>query len=90
MRLLTIVLALSGFVVGLFASLDWFRASRIDAVPIWVAREPVDPIQSQAGWIAGILTAASESSRLNRRAALLTGVAVILTTASSCAGLFTS
>ena len=88
MRLLTILLALSGFVVGLMASLDWFRASRIDTVPVWGSREPIDPIQSQAGWIAGILTAASESSRLNRRAAFLTGVAVILTTGPGLAGLF--
>jgi len=88
MRLLTILLALGGFVVGLMASLDWFRASRIDAVPVWGGIEPIDPIQSQAGWIAGILTAASESGRLNRRAAFLTGVAVMLTTGSGLAGLF--
>jgi hypothetical protein len=90
MRLLTILLALSGFLIGLRASFDWFRASQIDAIPVWGDREPVDPTQSQAGWIAGILTAASESGRLNRRAALFTGVAVMLTTASGLTGLFTS
>jgi hypothetical protein len=90
MRLLTIFLALTGFVVGVLASLDWFRASQINAVPVWGEREPIDPVQSQAGWIAGMLTATSESSRLNRRAALLTGVAVVLTTGSGLAGLFTT
>jgi hypothetical protein len=90
MRLMTILLALSGFIVGVMASLDWFRASRIDAVPVWGTGEPVDPIQSQAGWIAGILNAALESGRLNRRAALLTGIAVMLTTSSGFVGLFTS
>ncbi|WP_217916496.1 MULTISPECIES: hypothetical protein [unclassified Duganella] len=90
MRLLTVALALSGFVVGLLASLDWFRASQIDVEPVWGDREPVDQVLSQAGWIAGILTAASESGRLNRRAALLTGVAVILTTGSGLTGLFVS
>lgn len=88
MRLLTLVLALSGFVVGLLASLDWFRASQINVEPLWGNREPVDPILSQAGWIAGMLSAASESGRLNRSAALLTGVAVILTTGSGSTGLF--
>lgn len=87
MRLLTVALAFSGFIFGLLASLDWFRASRIEVEPVWGNREPVDPILSQAGWIAGILTAASESGRLNRRAAFLTGVAVLLTTASGLPGL---
>lgn len=90
MRLLTILLALSGFVVGLMASADWFRASRIDPVPVWGSREPIDPIHSQAGWIAGILAAASESGRLNRRAAFLTGIAVMMTTGSGLASLFTN
>jgi hypothetical protein len=88
MRLLSIVLALSGFSVGLLASLDWFKASRIVAVPVWGGVEPADPIQSQSGWISGLLTAASESGRLNRRAAFLTGVAVVLTTGAGLAGLF--
>lgn len=34
MRLLVFALALSGFFVGLIAALDWYRASRIDAVPV--------------------------------------------------------
>lgn len=88
MRLITLALALSGFIVGILASLDWFRASRIGVEPVWGNREPVDPVLSQAGWIAGILNAASESGRLNRRAAFLTGVAVILTTGAGLAGLF--
>lgn len=56
----------------------------------WGEREPLDPTQSQAGWIAGLLVAASESARLNRRAALLTGVAIVLTTGSGLAGLVVS
>lgn len=88
MRLAALSLAVGGFVVGMLAAVYWLSASRIDAIPAWGDREPVDPVMSQAGWIAGLLQASSESARLNRRAAALTAVAVVLTTGSGVAGLF--
>lgn len=89
MRVFEILLAVAGFVVGLAAALYWWKASRIDAAPVWGDREPVDPMQSQAGWIAGMLSASSEAARLNQWAALLSGVAVLLSTGSSLVALFT-
>lgn len=60
----------------------WWYASQPCVVPTWGTNEPRDHNLSQAGWIAGLLMASAVSSRLNRVAALLTGAAVILTTAS--------
>lgn len=87
MRSLTLVLAFSGFVFGLLAAWDWYRASRVATVPVWGDREPLDVAASQAGWIAGLLQASMESARLNQRAAALTAVAVILSTGASLIGL---
>jgi fatty acid desaturase len=89
MRILAITLAIAGFATGLAAAWFWFRASGVQIDPVWNEREPVDPEQSQAGWIAGMLNASSSSARMNRVAAFLTGVAVILRTGSGVAGLFT-
>jgi hypothetical protein len=89
MRMLALVLAVLGFVVGLLAAAYWFRASCVEAVPIWGEQEPVDPIQSQAGWVAGQLKAGTESANLNKIAARLTAAAVVLTTGATLAGLFT-
>ena len=87
-RIVALSLAIAGFVVGLVAAGYWLRASRVGTIPVWGDREPVDTIMSQAGWIAGLLQAASESARLNQRAAVLTAMAVVLTTGSGVAGLF--
>lgn len=88
MRVVALFLAVSGFAVGLVAAGYWLRASRVGTVPVWGDMEPVDPVMSQGGWIAGLLQASSESARLNQRAAVLTAVAVVLTTGSGVAGLF--
>lgn len=88
MRAMALLLALAGFAVGILAARYWLRASRVDASPVWGDREPADPVMSHAGWIVGLLQAASESARLNRHAAVLTAVAVVLTTGSGIAGLF--
>lgn len=83
-------LAVAGFVVGLAASYYWWRASRVATLPTWSdALEPVDPALSNAGWIAGIVNAASQAAKLNQVAAVLTAIAVVLTTGSGLAGLGT-
>jgi hypothetical protein len=87
MRVVAIILATFGFIVGLFAARYWFLASQVETAPVWGEREPVDQGEAQAGWIVGLLQASSESARLNRRAAALTAVAVALTTGSGVAGL---
>lgn len=88
-RLAALLLALAGFVVGILAARIWLLASRVIVSPQWGDIEPRDPVMSQAGWIVGLLEASTESARLNRRAAMLTAIAVLLTTGSGVAGLFT-
>jgi len=88
MRVVTLALASLGAVLGLTAAWWWWLASRVDTTPVWGDREPADTAASQAGWIAGLLLAANESARLNRRAAALTAAAVLVSTLASVAGLF--
>jgi hypothetical protein len=88
MHLLAIVAALIGFALGLVSAYYWWLASRIETMPVWGDREPVDPILSQGGWIAGMMNAASESARLNQKAAVFTAIAVLLSTGSAVIGLF--
>jgi hypothetical protein len=88
MHTLAISLGIAGFVLGLLAAWEWFRASRVNIVPVWGDLEPKDPVASQMGWIAGVLQASAESARLNQRAAALTAVTVVVSTGASLAGLF--
>ena len=66
---------------GLISAWYWYRSSRIQIEPSWTAGhsfEPVEPSQSQAGWIVGVLQAASLSSELNKTAARWTAATVAL------------
>lgn len=87
MRVLALTSACGGFAFGLLAAYYWWLASLVETMPMWGDFEPVDPSLSQAGWIVGMMSAASESARRNQRAAVLTAVAVVLTTASGVLGL---
>lgn len=88
MRSLSILLAIAGFSVGLAAAYYWWLASRVETKPAWYGVEPVDRVQSQSGWIVGLLDAASRSAKLNQKAAVLTGIAILLSTGSGIVGLF--
>lgn len=88
MRILSIILALGGFAVAIRASWLWYESSKLEVVPLWAELEPGDAMISMAGWIAGFLRHSMDSAELNARAALLTGIAVALSTASGLAGLF--
>jgi hypothetical protein len=87
MRILALTSACGGFAFGLIAAYYWWLASRVETIPMWGDVEPGDQSLSQAGLIGGMMSAASESARLNQRASVLTAVAVILTTASGVLGL---
>ncbi len=88
MRMIVLLFACIGVVLGMLAAWFWFLASRIEVEPVWGDHQPFDPVLSQAGWIAGLLDAASKSALLNRRAAAMTALAVLASTASSVAALF--
>jgi len=83
------LLTVAGFVVGLLAAWYWWLASRVATSPAWgeAGFEPRDPVMSQMGWIVGMMKAADESAKLNRRAALLTAIAVVLSTGAGLPGL---
>jgi hypothetical protein len=88
-------LAVAGLVVGLSAAHYWWKASKVEADPGWRGDlsqsaadalrpiRPPDPQLSQEGWLMEILNAARESARLNKTAACLTAVAVLLSALSS-------
>lgn len=88
MPLIALVVGVSGAILGLWAAWLWFQASRVVTKPVWGACEPGEATASQAGWIAGMLNAGAESARLNQRAALVTALAVALSTGSGIIGLF--
>lgn len=59
----------------------WYLSSQISAIPTWEALglpEPVDPVECQMGWMAGLTKAASEMAYLNRWASIWTAGSVAL------------
>ncbi|HEY1903040.1 MAG TPA: hypothetical protein VGG56_11435 [Terracidiphilus sp.] len=83
--------AFAALVVGLRAAQYWLKASKVDVVPVWpdgpqALMEPVEPEQSQRGWITATIEAVKLSSDLNKRAARWTAAAVILSAVSSVLG----
>jgi hypothetical protein len=93
-------LAVVGGAVGLWAAYFWLKASQVEVDPGWRsgppqsaadARRPTesgDPLISQMAWTGALLEAATKSAALNKAAALLTAVAVVLGVASSLLGTF--
>lgn len=85
----SIILAIVAFAVGLRAAHLWYRASRVQVVPMWAQDgriEPVDPSRAQAEWIVAMLETATKSGDFNRRAAQWTAAAVVQSTAATLAG----
>lgn len=86
MVIISIGLAIAAFLVGLLAAWFWWKASTVNTGPAFpeaVKQNPGDAnfVQSMSLW--GLLNAVNESSRLNKWAALLTALAVVLSTAST-------
>ena len=74
----SIILAIVAFAVGLRAAHLWYRASRVQVVPMWAQDgriEPVDPSRAQAEWIVARRIA---QSRRNTRVADLTSPPALL------------
>jgi hypothetical protein len=85
---ISIASAVAALIVGLLAAHYWLKASKVSVVPVWPdgAYGPVEPGEtdaSQDGWIAGAIEAIKLSSELNKKAARLTAIAVVLGTISS-------
>jgi hypothetical protein len=85
MEVVSIVLAVAAFLVGLKAARDWYVSSQIVPDPGWSV-EPGELSLSQMGWLAALMEASSKSAELNRTAALWTAWSVGLSAAASIAG----
>ena len=89
LKLASITIAIVAFIAGIRAAELWYKASRIQIVPMWVNDgriEPVNPGQAQAEWIVAIIETANKSGDLNKRAARWTAAAVALSTVSTLLG----
>lgn len=79
--LVSLGLAVIAACFGLVGAYYWLRSSRVVISPTWLAAgqiEPIDPVQSQMGWLIGVLQASQESARLNAIGARATAAATIL------------
>ena len=86
-------LAIASCAAGFVASYFWYRSATVETVPTWAKgdgfdslHEPAIKSQAQDGWIAGGMKAAMESSAWNRKAAIWSAVAVLLTGVASVMG----
>jgi hypothetical protein len=88
--LLSIAMALAAFVAGLRAALIWKRASEVPIDPGWEDEimAPAETSNRHSGWIFGMLKASVDSARLNRKAAIWTAWAVVLSVVSALIGAF--
>ena len=89
LKLAAIIVAIVAFIAGIRAAYLWYRASRVQIVPMWVKDgriEPVNPGQAQAEWTVATNEAVSKSGELNRGAAKWTAAAVALSTISTLLG----
>jgi hypothetical protein len=88
LNIASIASATAGFVVGLLAAYYWWKASMIEIDPGWrtgvpqstaSALRPIEPADgsSEAFWVTATMKTVAESAYLNKRAALLTAMAVV-------------
>jgi hypothetical protein len=80
-RSIAIALAILGLAAAIIAARYWWKASRV-AIPYTVASISDVP----EAHILGTQVAFNESSRLNSRAAIWTGLAAVLSAAASVVG----
>jgi hypothetical protein len=82
MRNSIIALEILGAAAGLYAAYCWWVASTGKIEPGWEV-EPGEAESSQAGWTAGVMNSIVQSTKLNKRAAWWTGLAVLFGAVSS-------
>ena len=83
------VFDLIAVLVGLASAFFWYKASKVDVTLLYAKTggSGFEPIEGGEGhWIVSILNAVQESSRLNKKAALLTAIAIFCSAAAQIAG----
>jgi hypothetical protein len=88
MKGLELGLAILACLTGIVAAVYWYRSSKVQIIPVWPGGPfgPIEPGEmeaSQYGWIAGMMEANSSAAALNAKAALWTGVSVLMAAAAS-------
>ncbi|WP_458070530.1 hypothetical protein [Rhodanobacter sp. BL-MT-08] len=89
MKRIELLLAVCAFATGLLSAWYWLKASKVPADPGWGKGGMVESgihALSQDAWIAAMLQAASESSRLNKIAARWTAATAALTVTGALIG----
>ena len=87
----SLILALTGALCGSIGAYYWYRSAMVEAIPTWAdasdnpdfTNVPMIDLLGRDGWISRAIKALTESSRLNKWAALWSAAAVILTALSS-------
>jgi hypothetical protein len=90
-RSISIGLAFLAFGAGLRAALLWYRASKVEIVPMWIEDghiEPVDMNLSHLEWIVAILKSQNKAGALNRVAAIWTGISIGFSAIATLVGAF--
>lgn len=75
MNWLVFALSIAAAICGARSAYLWYKASRVQIVPMWEENgqiEPVDPMKAQSQWIVALIQTATKSGDLNRRAAVWT------------------
>jgi hypothetical protein len=83
--------AIIAFVAGLRAALLWYRASKVEIVPMWVddgRMEPLDMGLSNLEWIVAILKSQNKAGDLNRVAAIWTAISIGFRSIATLVGAF--
>lgn len=79
MKIASFALAVSALLTGLLAAWKWYKASKVEIIPLWQQLGVIEPPGGDpSGWIFGVMQAGRESAALNQTAALWTAASVTL------------
>lgn len=88
MKQIALFLVLAGLLVGIIAAWFWWKASRLSTPPLPGGPGTAGGISmlAQHNWLKEVESGLRTAGRLNSIAAVLSGVAVVLSTASGLVG----
>jgi len=85
MKLVSLTLALCGFVTGIVAAWIWHKASKVPISPEIV---PDDPVYGTMVWAESTKTAFQKAGELNAKAAAWTALSVAINALAAVVGMF--
>jgi hypothetical protein len=89
MKSFSFALAILGLLFGIGAASYWWKASRGELAPLTGSKTTGINMGDMHDWMREVELDLRKSSRLNRTAALLTGISIVLASGSSFASLLT-